>query len=139
TTNAFVFPGDLVFVLESELVYVIGDTQKLTYVIWSKGLSVTKAIALAGGARSRSDLTTIRINRVSKNAYQDSIVLTLKAIKEGRAEDVLLQPRDFVTVADGEGSSSSLLIGHPQRIGDPPLIPREYRVICNMPQFKDLQ
>jgi protein involved in polysaccharide export with SLBB domain len=137
--NAYVFPGDLVFVLESELVYVIGGTQKLTYIIWTERLSVTKAIALVGGARSLSDLTTIRINRVSKNAYQDPIVLNLKAIKEGRAEDVLLQPRDFVTVADGEGSASSLLIGHPQVIRDPPLIPREYRVICNMPQFKDLQ
>ena len=94
---------------------------------------------MAGGARSRTDLTTIRINRVSKNAYQDPIVLTLKAIKEGRAEDVLLQPRDFVTVSDVPGSSLSPLIGDPVITRDPPLIPRDYRAICNMPQLKDLQ
>jgi hypothetical protein len=82
-------------------------------------------------------LTTIQINRVSaEKGYQNLIALSLKAIKEHRAEDVVLQPRDFVVV----GGDGSFLSPRPYPgFWDPPLIPRDYRVICNMSQFKDLQ
>ena len=135
-----VSPGDIVVVPETELVYVMGNAHRLTNIVFREGLYVSQAIAMAGETGSSDDRTTIRIHRVSfEKGYQNLIAVSLKAIKEGRAEDVLLQPRDFVTVSDVPGSSLSPLIGDPVITRDPPLIPRDYRVICNMPQFKDLQ
>ncbi len=138
--NPKVNPGDIVVVPETELVYVMGNARRLTNIVFREGLHVSQAIAMAGGTGSSDDRTTIRIHRVSSDkGYQNLFAVSLKAIQEGRAEDVLLQPRDFVTVSDVQGSSLSPLIGYPTIIRDPPLIPRDYRVICNLPQFKDLQ
>ena len=132
-----VTPGDIVSVPETELVYVMGNQGRLTYIVFREGLRVMQAITMAGETGSGGDLTKIQINRVSpEKGYQSLIAVSLKAIKEYRAEDVMLQPRDFVVVgADGSFSFTSPVTG----FWDPPLIPREYRVICNMPQFKDLQ
>ena len=135
-----VTPGDIVLVTETELVYVMGNRHRLSYIVFREGLRVTQAISMAGETGRDGDLKTIQINRVSsEKGYQNLIAVSLKAIKEGRAEDVLLQPRDFVTVSDVPGSSLSPLIGDPVITRDPPLIPRDYRAICNMPQFIDLQ
>ena len=132
-----VTPGDIVLVTETELVYVMGNRHRLSYIVFREGLRVTQAIAMAGETGSGDDLTTIQINRVSsEKGYQNLIAVSLKAIKEYRAEDVMLQPRDFVVVG---GDGSFLLTGPPAIFRDPPLIPRDYRVICNMPQFIDLQ
>ena len=132
-----VIPGDIVLVTETELVYVMGNRRPLTYVVFREGLRVSQAIAMAGETGSDNDLTTIRINRVlPEKGYQQLIALSRKAIEERRAEDVVLQPRDFIVISDEHGRFPSQLSSP---TWDPPLIPRDYRVICNMPQFKDLQ
>jgi len=138
--NPNVNPGDIVVVPETELVYVMGNARRLTNIVFREGLHVSQAIAMAGETGSSDDRTTIRIDRVSsEKGYQNLFAVSLKAIKEGRAQDVLLQPRDFVTVSEVQGNSLSPLIGYPTIIRDPPLIPRDYTVICNLPRFKDLQ
>ena len=131
-------PGDIVVVPETELVYVMGNAHQLTNIVFRQGLRVTQAIAMAGETGSSDDHTTIRIHRVSsEKGYQNLIAVSLKAIKEGRDEDVLLKPRDIVAVSDEQGRFQQPRMS--PLIRDPPLIPREYRAICNMPQFKDLQ
>jgi len=131
-------PGDIVLVTETELVYVIGNKGRVTYIVFREGLRVMQAVTMAGETGSGGDLTTIQINRVSsEKGYQNLIAVSLKAIKEHRAEDVVLQPRDFVVVSE-DGMSDGGIFSLPRPIRDPPLIPRDYRVICNMPQFKDL-
>src|SRR5438552_2883862 len=124
-----VTPGDIVLVTETELVYVMGNRHRLSYIVFREGLRVTQAISMAGETGSDGDLKTIQINRVSsEKGYQNLISLSLKAIKEHRAEDVVLEPRDFVVL----GGDGSFLFTRPYpRFWDPLLIPRDYRVICN--------
>ena len=137
--NPKVNPGDIVVVPETELVYVMGNAHQLTKIIFREGLRVTQAIAMAGETGSGGDLTKIEINRVSsEKGYQNLIVVSLKAIKEHRAEDVVLRPRDLVVVSDG-GMSDGGIFSLPRPIWDPLIIPRDYRAICNMPRFRDLQ
>ena len=117
--NPFVAPGDIVIVPEAELVFVIGAWREIR-ILFVRGMTVTRAIAMAGGLISSSALTTIRIYRTSSNGRRpEPIMINLKAITEGRAEDPLLKPLDLVYVSDDQGHFRPLRLSPPT--WDPPL------------------
>lgn len=101
--NPYVTPGDIVVVAEADSVFVIGNV--ITQIRFSEGMTVTRAIAMAGGVGGRDgDLVTVRIHRkTSDGTGQDPIIVRLKAILDGHAENVLLQPWDIVQVSDWLG------------------------------------
>lgn len=88
-----------------------------------------RAIKLAGGVWQSSDLVMVRIHRSSNGVLtRDPIIVSLKAIKERRIEDVPLQPWDIVEVSDGLGRFRLLRPGYP--VWDPPLMPRKEKSVA---------
>lgn len=86
-------------------------------------MTVTKAFAMAGGAVRNSSLMTIRIYQ--NGSYwigRNPIVVRLKAVLDGDAEDVLLQPWNIVEVSDEQGHFRPHQPVTPS--WDPPLKPR---------------
>ena len=121
--NPFVAPGDIVIVPTADSVFVIGAWRE-TQIVFVQGMIMTRAIALAGGPFRSSALTTIRIYRISSNGRRpEPIVINLRAITEGRAEDPLLKPWDIVDVSDDQGNFRRPRLLNP--IWDPPLVPRQ--------------
>ena len=121
--NPYVVPGDIVVVSSADLVAVIGNVRK-TEIVFVDGMTLMRAIDLAGGVWQSSDLVIVRIHRSSNGVLtRDLIIVSLKAIKERRLEDVPLQPWDIVEVSDELGHFRFLRPGYP--IWDPPLMPRK--------------
>jgi protein involved in polysaccharide export with SLBB domain len=126
--NPYVAPGDIVVVSSADLVAVIGNVKK-TEIVFVEGMTMMRAIKLAGGVWQSSDLVMVRIHRSSNGVLtRDPIIVSLKAIKERRIEDVPLQPWDIVEVSDGLGRFRLLRPGYP--VWDPPLMPRKEKSVA---------
>jgi protein involved in polysaccharide export with SLBB domain len=119
--NPYVTPGDIVMVPEADSVFVMGNGITRGIIRFSEGMTVTRALAMAGSAVGRgSDLVAVRIYRkTSHEARQDPIVVRLNAILDGHAENVLLQPWDSVEVSDELGHFRPPKLSPPT--WDPPL------------------
>jgi protein involved in polysaccharide export with SLBB domain len=121
TGNPYVVPGNIVVVPVADSVFVIGNAHTGRSIRFSEGMTVTRAIAMAGGVVGRGgDLVRVRIHRkTSDGIRQDPIIVRLKAILDGHAENVLLQPWDIVQVSDGPGHFQVPRMSPPT--WDPPL------------------
>jgi protein involved in polysaccharide export with SLBB domain len=125
--NPLVVPGDIVIVPEVISIFVMGNVIEPKVIRLVERMTVTRALALAGGVGRGGQLVVIRIYRNSPDATrQGRIIVSLRAILEGHAADVLLQPLDVVEVSDELGHFRSL---RPREwltpIWDPPLGPRK--------------
>jgi polysaccharide export outer membrane protein len=98
--NPYLQPGDFVIVTEASVAYVTGRVVNPQKINIKDSITVSQAIAIAGGELPDGVINRVRIIR--PNPYGDSaateIVVDLKAIRKGRAKDVVLQPYDIVEV-----------------------------------------
>jgi protein involved in polysaccharide export with SLBB domain len=122
TGNPYVVPGNIVVVPVADSVFVIESGHTGRSIRFSEGMTVTRAIAMAGGVVGRiSELVRVRIHRASiAGVRQDPIIVNLrKSIGERGTEDVLLQPWDIVEVSDWRGHFQVPRMSPPT--WDPPL------------------
>ncbi|MFQ5766566.1 MAG: polysaccharide biosynthesis/export family protein [Acidobacteriota bacterium] len=102
--NHLILPGDLVHVPVDRPVkiYVNGavKTPGELEARLSQPLTVLQAITKAGGATQRAALKKIEILRRRQDGGQQVIPVNLKAIRKGRAEDLILQDGDVVVVPE---------------------------------------
>ena len=102
--NPYLQPGDIIVVIEVPLVYVVGNVMSPQGVVVGSGLTLTQAIAMAGGMLPDSNTKKVRIIRTKPgNSTNQEIIVDLKAIKKQRAEDVVLQPFDIIDVPAKRG------------------------------------
>ena len=125
SANPYVQVGDLVIVPEAEFVSVIGNALRQQTFVYREGVTLTRAIALAGGVVKSSDLVRVKIRRPPyAGQSSDTKVVNLKAILQGSIEDPILRPYDILEVSDERGFflDNSFRLSPP--LGDPPLIQR---------------
>lgn len=95
--NPWMRPGDIVRVLEADEVYVIGNVFKPQAIVMKDGLTVSQAIAAAGGTLSATKKDKIVIRRQIKNV-NETILVDLSKIDKKELPDILLLPEDIVDV-----------------------------------------
>ena len=100
TVNPFIRSGDLVLVTEAEPVYITGSVVAPGSIMLRDELTLSKALAMAGGTRKEAKLSDIRIYRQKGNAPQDVLKVNLEAVKKNQQPDVILQPYDVIEVSD---------------------------------------
>ena len=96
TANPRILSGDIVTVLEALPVYVIGGVGAPQSIPMRNDLTLTRAVAIAGGLakEANSNITIFR-----REAGQTKrIVADVQKIAAGQAEDPLLKPFDIVDV-----------------------------------------
>jgi len=91
--NVEVQAGDVVNVAEGLVVYVSGQVEKTGTVPFRDGLTVSRAVAEAGGPKTYANLREAYILRDGER-----LRVNLKRILAGRAEDVRLEPGDQVVI-----------------------------------------
>jgi len=97
--NPFVRPGDIVQVPEAAQVFVLGNVLKPSAIPLKEPLTISKAIAIAGGTAQNTKKDKVRIIRqVPGKTTKQEILVDLTAIEKNRAEDVALLPNDIVDV-----------------------------------------
>src|SRR6266550_1610526 len=97
--NPFVRPGDIVRVLDADQVYVVGNVLRPTAIPLKEPISISRAIAVAGGTAPSTKKDKVRIVRQTPGSTtKQQIFVDLGAIEKRKAEDVLLVANDIVDV-----------------------------------------
>jgi polysaccharide export outer membrane protein len=99
TANPYVEPGDIVSIPVADQVYVIGNVIRPTSIALTESMTISRAIAMAGGPALDTKKSEIKIIRQSPGSVQNrEIVVDLEAISKHKAEDVVLIANDIVDV-----------------------------------------
>lgn len=93
--NLLVFYGDVITVMESKPVYVIGGVRTPSRIDYREGLSVSRAISSAGGLSRKADPGRITVYRRENGA---SRIIKVDLSKRKDKADVMLRPYDIVEV-----------------------------------------
>ena len=110
--NPFVRPGDLIQVPAADQVFVVGNVLRPLAIALKEPLTVSKAIAIAGGTAPSTKKDKVKIIRQLPGSGKQEIHVDLKAIEKNQAEDVALLANDIVDVPiSGTKSILRSLIG----------------------------
>jgi len=97
--NPFVRPGDIVSIPLADQVFVLGNVLKPSAIPLKEPLTVSRAIAIAGGTAPSSKRDRVRILRQLPGSTQkQEIFVDLRAIEKNKAADVALMANDVVDV-----------------------------------------
>ena len=98
-SNPVVQPGDVISVPQADQVFVIGNVLRPTAIPIKEPLTISKAIAIAGGTAPSTKRDKVRIIRQTPGSTtKQEIVVDLTAIEKNKAEDVALLANDVVNV-----------------------------------------
>jgi len=97
--NPFVRPGDLIQVPNADQVYVVGNVLRPTAISLKEPITVSRAIAVAGGTAPATKKDKVRIVRQTPGSMtKQEIYVDLSAIEKRKAEDIPLMANDIVDV-----------------------------------------
>jgi polysaccharide biosynthesis/export protein len=104
--NPYLENGDIVTLPEADQVYVVGDVIAPQTLLLKEPITLSRAIAMAGGLGKDSKKDKIRVVRQEPgNTTKKEIYADLSAIEKKRAEDISLLPGDIVDVPTSAGKS----------------------------------
>lgn len=103
--NPFIQPGDVISLPEADQVFVVGYVyQPRSISLKDKPITVSRAIAMAGGPQRDASTGNVRIVRQAGDGKnRQEIPVDLKAIMKQKAEDITLLPNDIVEVGSSSG------------------------------------
>lgn len=97
--NPVMRPGDIVVVLEADQVYVTGNVFKPQAIPLKQKITLTQAIAAAGGVLPATKKSEVRIVRQEQGSkIKQELSVDLNAIKDKKIDDPELLPNDIVEV-----------------------------------------
>jgi polysaccharide export outer membrane protein len=104
--NPYLESGDVVTLPEADQVYVVGNVVMPLTIPLKEPITLTRAIAMAGGTRQDTKKDKIRIVRQEPGAQtKKEMVVDLSAIEKKQAQDIQLLPNDIVDVPTSTGRS----------------------------------
>lgn len=111
SANPFIQPGDIINIAEAEQssAYVIGSVRSAVAVNLKEPVTLSKALAMAGGVAPDAQIEKIKISRQQPNSLtKTELIVNLKEINKRTREDVLLQANDIVDVPGPSGTRKFL-------------------------------
>jgi polysaccharide export outer membrane protein len=104
--NPYVRPGDIISVPDADQIYVVGNVFQPKTIALKEPITVSRAIAMAGGEQRDTKRDRIRIVRqLPGSTTKHEIYVDLKAIEKRQGEDVALQANDIVDVPTSTGKT----------------------------------
>ena len=108
--NPYIHPGDVIYVAEAAPIYITGNVVQPANLYLKDGMTLSRALAIVGGPKNAKE-DKVRIYRQKPGAMKQEVVtVDYKAIKQGKKEDVILQPYDIIEVPE-QGKFSPSAIG----------------------------
>ena len=103
-SNPFVRPGDVISLADAPQAFIVGNVREPKNIALKEKITLTTAIAMAGGTLDSTKSDQIRIERQRPGgASKEVLVVNLDAIKKRQAADVELMPGDIVEVPSSTG------------------------------------
>ncbi|HEY2846624.1 MAG TPA: SLBB domain-containing protein [Pyrinomonadaceae bacterium] len=111
--NFWMQPGDVISVLDAEVVYVYGNVNKQGAIRVREPITLTQAIASSEGLARSASRGNVRVLRQKPGGGdREELVFNLEQIDKGKVKDPYLESGDIVAVS--EDSTKKILLG----IGD---------------------
>src|SRR5215510_332098 len=123
-SNPYLEAGDIVTIPEADQVYVVGNVFMPLTIALKEPITLTRAIAMAGGLRQDTRKDKIRVLRQEPGTtIRKEIMVDLSAIEKKRSEDLALAPNDIIDVPTSTGKSflRSLIQGVGPSVGQLPV------------------
>lgn len=95
--NPLILTGDIVTIMEAEPIYIIGGVANPKQISSRSQMTISRAIATAGGLTKDADATKITIFRRAGRESK-TLEVDLEAVKAEKAQDIVLQAFDVVDV-----------------------------------------
>ncbi len=109
--NPVIRPGDYVLVTEAEPVYITGAVMAPGGLYLRDNLTLSRALAMVGGARKEAKLSDVLVYRVVPGSTeQKQFHVDVAAIRKNQKPDFLLEPYDTIEVSES-GLFSGARIG----------------------------
>jgi polysaccharide export outer membrane protein len=106
SSNPFIEPGDIITLPEADQIYVVGNVFTPLTIPLKEPITLSRAVAMAGGVKQDSKKDKVRIVRqVNGSAGRQEILVDLSAIEKKHADDVALLPNDIIDVPVSGGKS----------------------------------
>jgi polysaccharide export outer membrane protein len=103
-SNPFVNPGDIVSLPDADQIFVVGYVLAPRAIpLKDKEITVSRAIAMAGGPARDAKPERVRIVRQAVGDVKQELMVNLKAIQKDQAQDIVLLPNDVVEVPSSTG------------------------------------
>jgi polysaccharide export outer membrane protein len=122
--NPYLEAGDIVTLPEADQVYVVGNVFMPLTIPLREPVTLTRAIAMAGGLKQDTKKDKIRVLRQEPGtSVRKEITIDLSAIEKKRSEDIALAPNDIIDVPTSAGKSflRSLIQGVVPGVGQLPV------------------
>ena len=123
-SNPYLEAGDIITVPEADQVYVVGNVFMPLTIPLREPITLTRAIAMAGGLKQDTRKDKIRVLRQEPGtSVRKEITVDLYAIEKKRSEDLALAPNDIIDVPTSAGKSflRSLIQGVVPGVGQLPV------------------
>jgi len=123
-SNPYLEAGDIVTLPEADQVYVVGNVFMPLTIPLKEPITLTRAIAMAGGLRQDTKKDKIRVLRQEPGtAIKKEIIIDLAAIEKKQSEDLALAPNDIIDVPASASKSflRSLVQGVAPSVGQLPV------------------
>ena len=106
--NPVIMAGDIVRVatIDETSAYIQGLVKSPTMIpLHKEPVTLTQAIAMAGGVTEGAQLDKVLIRRpISGSINRTDLIANVKEIRQGKRDDILLQPNDIVEVPGATGA-----------------------------------
>ena len=123
-SNPYLEAGDIVTLPEADQVYIVGNVFMPLTISLKEPITLTRAIAMAGGLKQDTRKDKIRVLRQEPGTtIRKEITVDLYAIEKKRSEDLALAPNDIIDVPTSAGKSflRSLVQGVVPGVGQLPV------------------
>ncbi|HSE17518.1 MAG TPA: polysaccharide biosynthesis/export family protein [Pyrinomonadaceae bacterium] len=123
-SNPYLETGDIVTLPEADQVYVVGNVFMPLTISLKEPITLTRAIAMAGGLKQDTRKDKIRVLRQEPGTtIRKEITVDLSAIEKKSSEDLALAPNDIIDVPTSAGKSflRSLVQGVVPGVGQLPV------------------
>jgi polysaccharide export outer membrane protein len=105
-SNPYLEAGDIVTVPEADQVYVVGNVFMPLTISLREPITLTRAIAMAGGLKQDTRKDKIRVLRQEPGTtVRKELTVDLYAIEKKSSEDLALLPNDIIDVPTSAGKS----------------------------------
>lgn len=98
--NLWMQPGDVVSVLDADLVYVYGNVKKVGPVKMKEPITLTQAIVSAEGLNPTAKTTVRILRQIEGSSERKEFSYNLKDIEKRTERDPVLEPNDIVAVSE---------------------------------------
>lgn len=105
--NPIIVPGDIVRIPDANQVnaYIQGNVRNGLTINLRDPVTLTQAIAMAGGPVAGAEMEKVRIRRqIPGSVNRSEMLANVKAINQGKMDDILLQPNDIIEVPGPSGA-----------------------------------